>query len=160
MADPHRNSSLVGQPTDEQIARVVADAARFDVYDLVDAVLLDRYSRSHRILDGLRAEGIAPPLVLWALAREIRTLAAIAFRIAQGERLDAAVNQHQPRIWERRRALVAGALRRLDLRTLHDSLLLCARADRIIKGQESGDAWMALLDVCIAMSGKTAALTA
>lgn len=144
-----------GQVSDQQIASVVADAARFDVYDLVDAVLGDMLPRSLRILDGLRGEGTPQPVVLWALARETRTLAALAFRIASGERMDAALARHQPRIWEQRRALVAAALRRLDQQAIHDALLLCSRADRIIKGQERGNGWSALTDVCVALTVRT-----
>jgi len=141
-----------GQLDDAQIANVVADSARYDVYDLVDAVLADRVGRVCRILDGLRTEGVAPAIVLWALAREARTLSSIAFRAAKGERLETAMNQQ--RIWESRRNLMAGALRRLDLDRLHDGLLLCAKADRVIKGEDRGDPWEALLDVCITLSGK------
>lgn len=141
-----------GQVSDQQISSVVADAARFDVYDLVDAVLGDMLPRSLRILDGLRGEGTPQPVVLWALARETRTLAALAFRIASGERMDAALARHQPRIWEQRRALVAAALRRLDQQAIHDALLLCSRADRVIKGQERGNGWSALTDVCVALT--------
>jgi len=35
----------------------------------------------------------------------------------------------------------------------HQALLLCAKADRMIKGMESGDAWEALLDVCLSLGG-------
>jgi DNA polymerase-3 subunit delta len=33
----------------------------------------------------------------------------------------------------------------------HRALLLCAKADRMIKGMESGDAWEALLDICLCL---------
>lgn len=145
-----------GRIEDGQIASAVADAARYDVFDLVDAVLADRCNRTHRILEGLKNEGVAPAIVLWALAREARQLSTAAFAVAKGERIDAVLNRQ--RVWESRRKVLGDALRRVDLDGLHQSLLLCAKADRIIKGQQQGNAWDALMDVCFAMAGRITAV--
>ncbi len=141
-----------GRIEDGQIANAVADAARYDVFDLVEAVLVDRGPRAQRILEGLKAEGTAPAVVLWALAREARTLASIAFAVAGGERPEAALTRQK--VWDSRKKLFNEALRRIDLGGWQDALLLCARADRIIKGQEPGNAWDALFDVCSAMTAR------
>ena len=45
----------------------VADSARFDVFQLSEAVLAGTAARALRVLAGLRAEGTEPTLVLWAL---------------------------------------------------------------------------------------------
>lgn len=143
-----------GRIDDAQIASAVADAARYDVFDLGDAVLGDRPGRIYRILDGLRHEGVAPAVVLWVLAREARLLAMAAFALTKGERLDSVMGRL--RVWENRRRLLSDALRLGSLARFHDGLVLCARADRVIKGQEPGDAWDALLDVCVALRGTPA----
>lgn len=145
-----------GRIEDSQIAAAVADAARYDVFDLVDAVLAGRLPRAHRVLEALKNEGIAPAVVLWALAREARQLASAAFAVAKGERVDAVLMRL--RIWESRRKVLTEALRRVDVNGLQDALVLCARADRIIKGQEAGDAWEALIDVGFAMTGRPKAV--
>jgi DNA polymerase-3 subunit delta len=49
-----------------------ADSARFDVFQLTDAVRSADAARALRVLSGLNAEGSEPPLVLWALSRELR----------------------------------------------------------------------------------------
>ncbi len=138
-----------GRIDDTQITHAVADAARYDVFDLADAVLGDRPGRAQRILDSLRNEGVAPAVVLWALAREARQLASASFAIEKGDRQEAVLTRL--RVWESRRRMVADALRRGCTTRFHDSVLLCARADRIIKGHEPGNAWDALLDICIAL---------
>jgi len=51
-----------------------ADSARFDVFQLTDAVRTADCARALRVLSGLSAEGTEPPLVLWALTRELRNL--------------------------------------------------------------------------------------
>ena len=49
-----------------------ADSARFDVFQLGEAVRASDPARSLRILASLRSEGVEPVLVLWALLRELR----------------------------------------------------------------------------------------
>ncbi len=65
-----------GRVDARDIANAVADSARFDVYDLVDTALAGDGARGVRILNGLQGEGVAPAVVLWALARDLRQLAA------------------------------------------------------------------------------------
>jgi DNA polymerase-3 subunit delta len=56
-----------------QIEAAVLNVARYDVSDLRDALKNHDTVRAVRTLEGLQAEGAAPPLVLWALANEART---------------------------------------------------------------------------------------
>lgn len=141
-----------GRIDDDQIRKAVADSARYDVYDLAEAALLAQIPRAQRVLHGLKAEGVAPAVVLWALARDLRQLAAIRSLIKRGKTQDAAFTERG--VWDKNRAALAKALQRLDGEALQNALLACARADRIIKGQACGDAWSALLDVCLLMAGK------
>jgi DNA polymerase-3 subunit delta len=130
-----------------QIADAVADSSRYDVFKLVDAMLSAHINRIIKILSGLRAEGIAAPVVLWALTREARTLIKIKLALSSGQSKDTVFRNNQ--IWDKRKALVDKALSRLKLTDLNHILVLCAKADRQIKGQQSGDAWETLLAVCL-----------
>lgn len=51
-----------------------ADSARFDVFQLTDAVRAQDPTRALRVLSGLSAEGSEPPLILWALCRELKSM--------------------------------------------------------------------------------------
>lgn len=137
--------------SDEQIIKAVADSARYDVFDLAEEVLRGQIGRAYRVLMGLKAEGVAPAVALWALAREIRLVAALMAELAAGTSADAAFTKH--RIWDSRKATLEAALRRLNRDAIHRALLLSAEADRIIKGMSSGDAWDALLSVCMSLAG-------
>jgi DNA polymerase-3 subunit delta len=64
-----------------------ADSARFDVFQLTDAVRAADAARALRVLSGLNAEGAEPPLVLWALLRELR---AMQMRATSGLRVPFA----------------------------------------------------------------------
>ena len=61
-------------PLDEAgLLAAICDNARFDLFDLTDAALAGTAPGLPESSGGLAGEGIAPPLVLWVLARELRT---------------------------------------------------------------------------------------
>lgn len=135
----------------QQIADAVADSSRYDVYQLVDTVLSADADRIFRIFCHLRAEGVAAPIVLWALAREIRILIKIKKAMELG--LSRVAVYRNYRIREIRQPLVDKALSQLNAAELARILRLCADIDRKIKGQASGDPWESLLGVCLLLAG-------
>lgn len=141
-----------GTVTTEQLAESVADSSRFDVFKLVDSALDGQTSRCTRIINGLRGEGTAPTLILWALTREIRLLAAIAWEVEKGSSFQQAVSAHR-QIWDKRKPLVIKGVKRHGTKQWHSILHLCARADRAIKGQSRRDPWLLLEDIATRMSG-------
>jgi DNA polymerase-3 subunit delta len=67
-----------------QAHAAVLDVARYDVSNLREALLEGDVLRLARMIDGLRSEGTAPPLVLWAVAEEIRSIGRVLEGIAAG----------------------------------------------------------------------------
>lgn len=131
------------------IENAVADSTRFDVFNLSDAVLAGKLNRAIKVLRGLQAEGVAAPVVLWGLSREARTLLGIKTELNRGGQLDSLFKKYQ--VWDKRKQRVQDALRRHSAAHLQQVLLLCARADRQIKGQQTGDAWDGLFEICVAL---------
>lgn len=136
-----------GQLSNQQIFDVVADSSRFDVFKLMDSVLAAKVGRIFRILSGLQTEGVAAPVVLWALTREARVLIRIKQALSQGQNRALVFKNNQ--IWDKRQQLVSNALDRLGDHDLNSILVLSAKADRQIKGQQQGDPWETLLSVCL-----------
>ena len=136
-----------GNLSNQQIHDVVADSSRYDVFKLMDSVLAANVNRIFKILSGLRAEGIAAPVVLWAVTREARVLIKIQQAISDGQNRELAFKNNQ--IWDKRKQLVSNALNRLNVSDLNSILVLSAKADRQIKGQQQGDAWETLLALCL-----------
>lgn len=136
--------------TKSMIEDDVADSARFDVFKLVDALLAGKLNRSVKILEGLRAEGIAAPVVLWAASREARTLFNIKAELKQGGHQDAVFKKFQ--VWDKRKQPVQDALARLKTADLQKILQLSATADQQIKGQLAGDGWESLFQICLLFS--------
>ncbi len=135
---------------DEVLAAVV-DSARFDVFALVDTALAGDCRRTARILGGLRREGVEPVLVLWALSREIRSLATMAAQLAGGAGLQQVLARQ--RVWEKRKPLLRQALQRHDQCRWRHWLSQAAHLDRLIKGQAAGNIWDELLQLSLEVAG-------
>jgi DNA polymerase-3 subunit delta len=138
-----------GKLTFEQIQDAVLNVARYDVFKLNEAMLAGDGARLVRMVEGLKGEGEALPLVLWAMAEEIRTLLKLKSGIAQGRPLGALLKEY--RLWGPRERLMEPALRRLALSTLESALQEAAQIDKMIKGLRAkafaGDPWDALLQL-------------
>ncbi|PKM45737.1 MAG: DNA polymerase III subunit delta [Gammaproteobacteria bacterium HGW-Gammaproteobacteria-1] len=135
----------------EAVRAAVADSARYDVFELADAALGGDAARCARIIEGLRGEGEEPVLILWALVREVRSLALIAAEQAGGAALDTLLQQQ--RVWDKRKPLYQAALKRHNLRRWRALLRRAARLDRICKGAEPGTPWDELLQFSLLMAG-------
>lgn len=137
-------------PVDAAAAReAVADSARYDPYALVDAALAGDPRRTVHILKGLEEEGTEPTLILWALTREIRSLASLAWDIRGGLPPQRALAS----VWEKRRSLAQKALGRHPSQAWQQLLASAARADRVLKGQAAGRPWDELLNLCVSLAG-------
>lgn len=142
-----------GQLSFEQIRSAILDVARYDVFQLSEALLMADTARYSRVLSGLRGEGVAPPLMLAVLADQVRQL--LTLRLALDSRPDVSLTQLMTaqRIWSSRQKLVATALRRTNRRLLEQALQEAAEIDRMIKGVAQGDVWTALLNLGLCLAG-------
>ena len=140
-----------GKLTFEQIHDAVLNVARYDVFKLSEAMLAGDPARLVRMLEGLKGEGEALPLVLWAVAEEIRTLLKLKAGMAQGRPLGVLLKE--ARIWGPKERMMEPALRRISLPTLEKALQDAAQVDKMIKGLRAkafaGDAWDAMLHLAL-----------
>lgn len=138
-----------GKLSFEQVQDAVLNVARYDVFKLNEAMLSGDIARLTRMMDGLKGEGEALPLVLWAVTEEIRTLLKLKSGMAQGKPVGALLKEY--RIWGPRERLMEPALRRISLAALEQALQEAALVDRMVKGLRArsfaGDPWDALLQL-------------
>lgn len=138
-----------GQLGFDQVQDAVLNVARYDVFKLNEAMLSGDIARLTRMLEGLKGEGEALPLVLWAVTEEIRTLLKLKSGMAQGKPVGALLKEY--RIWGPRERLMEPALRRISLGALEQALQQAALVDRMVKGLRArsfaGDPWDALLQL-------------
>jgi len=115
----------------EAVRDAVLNVARYDVFKLSEAWLDNDWPRFRRMLDGLKGEGEAPPLILWAMTDDIRALAKLrrGEKVWKGPRLP---------LYERKARSVRPA-------QIGNALKHAAAIDRLIKGlrpkQLSDNVW-------------------
>ena len=125
--------------TMQTVTEAVSDNARYNLFDMADNALKGNASVSLRMLYGLRAEGTEPPVVLWALVREIRTLYEAQLDCDSGQSTQQALSSR--RVWQNRMPLMQAALTRHNTHSLSLLLEQAARADGSIKGFADGKPW-------------------
>ena len=141
-----------GELAFEDLRAAVLNVARYDAGKLSEAMLSGDVARLSRMLDGLRAEGEAPPRILWILADEIRAIAMVKEGLAMGRPLPDLCREN--RVWgEPRQTLVGRAAQRLSRPALHAALSRAARIDRVVKGVAKGDVWDELLQLGLDLGG-------
>lgn len=130
---------------------LVADAARYDVFRLTDAMLGGQGAQVARILSGLRAEGDVVAGLMPMVVKEILRTAALARVQARGGNLGAEMKAQG--IWETRQAPFKRALQRHANPARWDRFVAeASRIDRIAKGRGDGDAWVALERLLLAIA--------
>jgi DNA polymerase-3 subunit delta len=131
-----------GEISLEVLEASVANVSRFNPFQLVAAIHEADALRIRRMLDGLAAEGEAPPLILWVLANELRLLMRVRGVTRSGRpphpgklrELERTAKKHTPQ-----------SLARLNV--------LAAKTDRMIKGLDSSDPWEALFLLACGLAG-------
>ena len=93
-----------GRVSADDVNNAVVSSSRYDVYKLADAALAGDAKRAVKILGGLRAEGVAPVIVMWALTRELRTLSILDDTVRLGGDLGGAMQKNG--VWRSRQGLV------------------------------------------------------
>lgn len=129
-----------------EVREAVLDVARYDVFNLGEALIKGEVLHLSRMLDGLRGEGVAPPLVLWAMAEEIRAIGKIITGTASGKPL--SMLWREARIWGApHQNLMQQNIKRFSLSQVTEALRHAATIDRMIKGLIRGDVWDELLQL-------------
>jgi len=140
-----------GTLTDDQVREAVLEVARYDVYQLGEAMLSGDRTRLARILAGLEAEGEAAPRIVWVIAEELRAVARVKAGLAAGRPADQLLREN--RVWgEPRTTLVVRAARRVPEAALEEALVRAATIDRMVKGLGKGSPWDALLELGLAIA--------
>lgn len=128
------------------LAQVVANSARYDVFQLADAALAGDARRALRILQGLRGEGAELPLVLWSISRAVRS---VWRELTPASKPSAPL----PYWLQQQNAHAATAAKRLGKKSIPALLSAAAKVDRTIKGRHRGDPWDAMTFLVARLAG-------
>jgi len=133
----------------DQVIAALTDNSRFSVFDLLDHALSGKAKSVARIINNLKQEGLEPAIVLWAIAKELRTLLSCS----TAENLEAAMLKLN--VWSKRQPLVKHALKKHNAKQLKQMLKHAAEIDLYIKGAKSADVWNELTRLYLALAGAT-----
>jgi DNA polymerase-3 subunit delta len=128
-----------GELSLDVIREVVANVARYDAYTASEAMLAGDFARYVRIIDGLKSEGEAPTLVLWALSEELYALARVQTGAAAGRSVEELMREN--RVWGPRQRPMKAAATRVAPASVQRALAHAAGIDRAIKGVGPGEPW-------------------
>ena len=137
--------------TTQTITEAVSNNARYNVFAMTDSALQGDATTSLRMLHGLRGEGSEPPVVLWALAREIRTLYETQLDCDNGQSAQQALSAR--RVWQSRMPLMQAALARHDSDSLSQLVEQASAVDGSIKGFAGGKPWDNLENLIAGLCG-------
>jgi DNA polymerase-3 subunit delta len=135
----------------DELREAVANVARYDAYSACEAMLSGEPARYVRVIDGLKSEGEAPSLVLWALSEELYALGRIQAGVTAGRALDDLLREN--RVWGARQRPMKAAAARVKPAAVQRALAHAAAVDRAIKGVGPGEPWDEFLKLGLSLQG-------
>lgn len=137
-----------GDVSFDAIKESITQNSRFNIFELVDCALKGDKNRVVKIINGLKAEGIEPIIVTWALTKEVRLMCH-----AVNDRSNAEYMLSRSGVWQNRINLFKSCMSRHTKQSLYKILQSCESIDRITKGVKKGNVWDALLISCCQLAG-------
>lgn len=143
--------------TIEQAEPLILKQAKFNPYQLIDAILLGDCKKCITILDQLQQEGTAPAQIIWVLHKEVKQLYAMLNLLSQGEKINDIFKQY--RVWDKRKPLYQHALKNMPLSNVKHAMSRIADIDLLSKTSSEFNHFILLADLCITLyhGDKTAA---
>ncbi len=135
------------------MSSVVADSARYNLFDFIDRMLMGDAQAAARSLRGLQNEGTDAVPLLWAITRELRLLVVASEKVSRGGHADAALKSAG--VWDKRIPMLRNALRRLSPAYLRMLLHQAGAIDRGIKGQRKAQVWDEMATLVLSLAGSS-----
>ena len=126
-----------GTLSEEQIRASVLKVARYNVFELTEAMLAGDLARLNHMLDGLKGEGEPLVLILWSVTEELRLLSKLKMASEAGESVQQLMRAN--RIWGAKERLYPSALQRIGVLKLRKAMQVAAGLDRQVKGLSAPD---------------------
>ena len=144
-----------GELTLEAVLAIVADVARYDVFQLSAAWLAGDAERALRILAGARDGGrdrSRSPCGNWAKT----FMRSPTFTRAMKSGVPVATAVRNARVWGKRQAALERAARRVAPQSIGPLVTHLARIDALAKGLGRGNAWEEISAAALTLSGHPA----
>lgn len=136
----------LGEDASASVQPWLADQSKYTVFDLVDKILGNDRNKVLAVLKQVRADSLAPTLVVWGLAELLR---AIIFCVNQGQRKSGSI---QNAFYFSKRDRIQSKSHKFTVEQLYSLLSKCAGLDQAIKGRASADVWDGLTDISLKLA--------
>ena len=136
----------------DAVNSLVASSARYDVFKLIDCVLLGQLPSALKMLRSLRNEGAEAIPLMGAITREIRNLYQCAQTINRGNGIERVLDSAG--VWDKRKPLYKQALGRVNEAELAELLQLAQDIDLSLKGQRDGQPWEMIDQLVCRLAGQ------
>ncbi|MBU2871083.1 DNA polymerase III subunit delta [Colwellia sp. E2M01] len=143
----------------EDAEQIILKQAKFNPFQVIDALLLGDCAKCIAMLDQLQQEGMAPAQLIWVFHKEIHQLYAMLNQLAQGENITQVYKQY--RVWDKRKPLYQHALTHIKLDNIKQAIIRIADIDLLSKTSSEFNIFILLADLCITLyhGEKTAPLS-
>ena len=124
----------------------VSSQSKYNVFDLVDTILLGHRGKVIKVLSHLHKDSVAPNLVLWGLAELVR---AVIFTMTQKRGQSKGI---QNVFFYSKRNQLSTHASKFTQQQLYTLMMKCGQVDQIIKGRATGDIWQSFSDVALKLT--------
>lgn len=129
--------------------QLVIKQAKFNPFQIIDALLLGNCKKCVTMLDQLQQEGTAAGQVIWVFHKEINQLYAMLNKLAQNKPISEVYKEY--RIWDKRKPLYQHALNHISLGNVKRAISRLADIDLISKTSSEFNTYVLLADLCITL---------
>ncbi len=133
----------------EKAEALIINQAKFNPFQLTDALLAGNLKKVIKILVQQQQEGVNTNQLIWFIHKEIKQLLAMKTMQTQGTSQAALFKEY--RIWDKRKPLYQQALANIPLSSLRLALARLAETDLLSKTSSEFNPYILLADVCISL---------
>ena len=129
--------------------QIVIKQAKFNPFQIIDALLEGNCKKCLTMLDQLQQEGTAAGQVIWVFHKEFNQLYAMLDKLAQGYQLNDLYKEY--RIWDKRKPLYQHALTHISLKNIKRAMSRLAYIDLLSKTSSEFNVFILLADLCLTL---------
>jgi len=141
-------------PSNHQISltdaeQLVIKQAKFNPFQIIDALLQGDCKKCVVMLDQIQQEGTVAGKLIWVFHKEINLLHSMLNKLAQGQQLNELLKEY--RIWDKRKPLYQHALTHISLKNAKRAMSRLAEIDLISKSNSEFNVFVLLSDLCVTL---------
>ncbi len=129
--------------------QLVIKQAKFNPFQIIDALLQGNCKKCLNMLDQLQQEGIAAGQIIWVFHKEFNQLYLMLDKLAQGSQINDIYKEY--RIWDKRKPLYQHALTHITLKDIKRARSRLADIDLISKTNSEFNIFILLADLCLTL---------